>query len=261
MLRALGLASDLLAMGAETVVEVREDRLILRTPGQPDYWDGNSLIFRHGRVDSGAQIAQFEADFPGAPHCTLQWDDPAMRPGPGHAALEALGFEIEPVDVLTLTSPLIRSAAPEGLVLRALGRAEDWAQLADLRMEVDLEEGYDPAAHGPYIAGRVAAERRQVQAGHGAWFGAFDGENLAGSLGILADARVARYQAVATRAAYRRRGIAGALLDMAYDWVAARRPGAVPVIVALADQAPGRLYRRHGFAPAETLVHACRPGY
>lgn len=82
-----------------------------------------------------------------------------------------------------------------------------------------------------------------------AWFGAFTPSGvLAGSLGLVRLADVARYQSVLTDAAHRRRGIARHLLVVAGEWAAGRGASRL-VIVAEADSAAGRLYARAGFTP------------
>lgn len=95
----------------------------------------------------------------------------------------------------------------------------------------------------------------------GAWFGAFEGDQLVAHMGMFHDDTVARYQAVETRATHRGRGICAALLSHVSAWAASRAPDAVQVIVAEADSDAGRLYRRQGFAPTETLVEVTHRGY
>lgn len=258
-IRSLGLASDLMVLSGLSRVETHDDRFVVRTPAEPDFWYGNMVIFRDERIDPARQIARFEADFSQAGHVTLGWDAPEMRPGPQHAALVAMGFEIHGCDVLALTGPLQAAAPPEDLCIRPLDGDEDWARATALQIETGIEEGHAEEMYRPFAMRRMTAQRGQVAQGRGVWFGAFDGAALVGDLGMFADARTARFQAVETRASHRRRGICAALLTAGVAWAARHRPGAVPVIVADAGSAAGRVYRHCGFALSETMVTALRP--
>ena len=261
MLRSLGLATDILILRGRAVVQEHGDRVILRTPSEPDYWSGNALILKEDRIDADALIAQFRADLPDAGHVALFWDLPGPKPAQVAAAFEPLGFRVRTSDTLVLGGARPSVPAPDGIALREIASDADWTAVLCLQMETGIEEGYDPVAHGPYLARRIAACRAQAEAGMGAWFGAFDGALLVGDLGIYHDDRVARFQQVETRATHRRRGICAALVTHALRWAAARAPGAVPVIIAEAEEAPGRLYRRLGFSHRETTVEAIRGSY
>ena len=257
-LRSLGLHSDLLVMRGQSSIDIHPDHLILRTPAEPSYWFGNCLIFRSARVAPQAQIAAFHAAFPEARHIVLQWDAPNEPVGPGHAALEAMGFEIEVTDVLVRSDPFPESPPP-GLTLRPIDSEADWAQVLALQTETGIEEGYDPATHQGFLAGRIAARRTQIAEGWGCWFGAFSGDLLVGDLGIFTDDRTARYQSVETRADYRRQGICRALVARAGNWAKEKAPSAQLVILADVDNPSAQIYRQFGFRQRERLVAACKP--
>ncbi|MBO6602069.1 MAG: GNAT family N-acetyltransferase [Roseicyclus sp.] len=261
MLRSLGLRSDVVVQRGVSLIESHPDRLVLRTPSEPDFWFGNMLIFRHGEVDPDAQIARFHADFPDAGHVTLAWDVPGMVPGAGHAELARRGFAIEAADVLTLTGPLRRHGTPEGITIRPVATDADWDQVIGLQIETGVEEGYDPGPHRSFVTARFCNRRHQIGVGGAVWLGAFEGDLLVGDLGVFLGDGVARYQSVETRARYRRRGICAALVTAGADWAAAEEPHAIPVIVADRDGAPGRIYRRCGLALAETLISAVKGSY
>jgi GNAT superfamily N-acetyltransferase len=141
-------------------------------------------------------------------------------------------------------------------VLRDVVDEGDWSKVADLKVAIGLEEGYQTQGYAAFIRGRCDGWRKAIAAGEGAWFGAFDGETLAADLGIFTDGRIARFQSVETAAAYRRRGLCSALVVHALDWLQQRAPHARPVIVAEAEGDAGRLYRRIGFALVERQVSA-----
>lgn len=233
----------------------------MRTPSEPTYWHGNLIVLKDLSSDPLAQAALFEADFPQATHRTIVWDLPDLDPDPLAKALTRVGFDVETFDVLALTEKMPVAECPVGMNLRPLESDADWLAVLSLQAEVGAEEGYDAAIHTPFLQRRNTTRRAQIAAGMGAWFGAFDGDLIVGSMGMFHDEKIARYQSVETRKSHRRKGICAALLTHSCQWALARAPYARPVIVAQADSEAGRLYRRMGFDLAETLVEATKPGY
>jgi GNAT superfamily N-acetyltransferase len=257
-MKSLGLASDLLAMSGESVVEEYPDRIVQRTPAEPDFWFGNRLIFCEPPTDAGEAIRQFYADLPEARHVCLSWDVPNLSFADVQTVFAGTDLIVEEDDVLTLTGPIRRTPVPEGIAFRALAEA-DWAQSEQIAFDSRDEVSIPPKEYRAYLADRSATRRAQIARGLGQWFGAYDGDLLVADMGIFHDRRVIRYQSVQTRESHRRRGIGAALLVHAFDWARARAPEAVAVIVAETDSAAGQLYRRAGFALSETRISAYRP--
>lgn len=261
MIKSLCIASDVLTQQGVSTLETYPDRFILRTASEPDYWFGNTVIFRTDQVEPDAQIAQFRADFPTAKHICLQWDAPGMTWQPGHDALRDMGFSIDDCDVLTLTGDVVRAPAPDGITLRPITTDADWEQVIALQHDTGVEDGYDAVSHLPFVRGRCQSRRAQIADGLGQWMGAFDGDLLVADMGIFCDPRIARYQSVETRPSHRRRGICAALVAHTCDWATAHFPTATPVIVADRNGDPGRIYRRCGFQRTETLLSAVKGSY
>lgn len=259
-MRSLGLATDLLALRGTSTVERHADRLVVRTPAQPDFWWGNYLIFRGPPGDAAAEAARFRADFPEAGHLAVAWDAPGLDPGPLRAPWAALGAEIDLDDVLAREGPPPGTPAPEGYVLRELdpARGEDWRESLRVALASGLENGHEEAGHRPFLERRVRARREEVAAGRLRWWGAFRGGEMAAQMGLVegeVEGRpLARFQEVDTHPDHRRRGLCAALLALA--GAAARAP--TLVIVATAEGDAGRIYRRGGFSLAERSVSAHR---
>lgn len=254
--RSLGIATDILVLGRRASLEPHAFGWVLRTPAEPDFWFGNQLILQGDPPAPELAVEAFRKAFPDAAHVTLSWDKPERSLAEDLEALAEQGFVIEQDDVLALETPPVPSAAPAGFVLREVSSDADWAQVADLKVEIGLEDGYGEIGFRRFIDERCAGWRRAIAAGEGAWFGAFEGDVLASDLGLFTDGRIARFQSVETSAAYRRRGLCSALVVHALDWLKARAPEAQPVIVAEAEGDAGRLYRRLGFALVERQTSA-----
>ncbi|PIE12074.1 MAG: GNAT family N-acetyltransferase [Rhodobacterales bacterium] len=254
-LRSLGIASDILVGGTSQVIESHTDRMVLRTPEQPSYWFGNCVTFRGYSGDKDADISQFRADFPQAPHICIQWDVPDLDADLSEWGAD--GFQIDDTDVLVLDR-LIRFPMPEGIAVRRVERAADWAQVADLQHRTGVEEdGHPEAAHLDYVERRFDAHRAASGAGRAKWFGAFDGDLLVADMGLYSDGKIARFQSVETRPSHRGRGICAALVGE----VAARAVAVHVVMIADRNGAPGRIYRRCGFRPSERLMAVVKRGY
>ncbi|SDK54267.1 GNAT family N-acetyltransferase [Aliiruegeria lutimaris] len=258
-LRSHGLRSDLMVLRGLSVVEEHLDRVVVRTPSEPDFWFGNMVIFRDDRIEPDAQIARFRKDFPTSRHVTIVWDAPALSNAPALERFTALGFEIDRSDVLTLEGLSNPAPVPPGIEIRPIETPEDWEQVIALQIETGIEAGHLPEIHAPFVRKRFANHRKQVAGGRGCWFGAFDGAQLVGDLGIFEGEGTARFQDVETRESHRRRGICAALVSVGLNWARRRAPASTPVIVAYTEGNAGRIYRRCGFTLSEQLLAVIRP--
>ena len=245
--------TDALVEARESLFEDRGSYVIQRTPDQPDYWSGNGIISRD-RAPLDEQRARFAAAFPEATHVSITWDIPDLTP---YAAAPE-GFDWEEDDVLALEGPVRPAPAPAGIELRRIESAEDWSAVSALQTATGVEEGHPEEPHAAFNERRFARIRADAESGHGAWFGAFDGEMLVADMGLVIGDGLARFRNVETRASHRRRGICAALLSQVTAGIGT---GITPVIVAERDGAAGRLYRRAGFRLAERGLTLQKRGY
>jgi len=222
---------------------------------------GNQIIVQDESISVAKALALFASHFPKAAHRAVVWDIPDLLPDTFSKEAGKLGLTFDGVDALTLKGALRDAPVPDGIVLRVLEGAEDWAHAQALQAEIGVEEGRDAVAHVPFLDRRNAARRIQISKGMGQWFGAFAGDVLVAQMGIFHDAQIARYQSVETRAANRRCGICGALLHHVAQWAQGHAPQATVVIVAEAASDAGRLYRRMGFSRSERLYSVVGDGY
>jgi GNAT superfamily N-acetyltransferase len=258
-MNALEFTTDLLVQTGQYRLETHEDRYVQTTPDEPNFWFGNRVIFRTVLDDAKAHLDQFHADLPKARHVCISWDIPGLDRAQMAAMFDETGLTVEEADVLTLTGPLRRSAAPAGVTIRPFQTPSDWHQSEAIAKVHHIEDGLPEAGLDTYLAGHSATRRTLIAQGLGQWFGAFKGDTLVGDMGVFHDQRLIRYQSVQTHKDHRRQGICAALLCACLDWAISRAPDALPVIVANADSDAGRLYRRAGFALAETTISAYRP--
>jgi ribosomal protein S18 acetylase RimI-like enzyme len=234
------------------VVEDRGDHLVIRTPDNPWFYWGNFLLVPPlGPGDDQRWLDVFAATFPEARHVAIGVDGTGGDLG-SCAALRDAGLEPEVDVVLTATSLRTPGETSSDVELRALSSDDDWRQSVAFRIEAD--DTGDPA-HREFAAARQAELRRQADAGHGVYVGAFVDGVLAAELGCYTDgAGLARFQSVETAPAYRRRGLASALMVLAESLLRQQHDVDRLVIVADPDYVAIDLYRRLGFADAERQV-------
>ncbi len=255
--RSLGYRTDLAILALEgSQVTDRGDHLVIRTPGNPDYWWGNFLLVPGLRPGTGdAWKARFAAEFPGAPHLALGLDEPddrAVNPG------ELPGMTMERNAVMTATSVHAPPRPDTEAVLRTLHGDADWRQSFDLAVAVNAGE---PGVDSGFLTAQQAAKRALTEAGHGSWLGAFLDGTLVAQLGLITaiGSGLARYQNVETHPAARRRGLAGTLV---WKVGAAALASGIQTLVMVADpgEAAIRVYRSVGFTVTESqLSFIARP--
>lgn len=256
-----GWATDL-AIQRLTGAEVadRGDHLVLRSPAQPTYHWGNCVLVLDDALvdDADRWVGVFARELPGA-----AWVAVGLPRAPADpAAWTAHGLEVTEDESLTTAAvPLLREA-PAGYDVRSLAGDDDWEQHVRREVAENLEEGlFEPVGHEAFVRDRTVVRRGLCDRGLATWVGAFHEGRLVADLGIVLCERPggvdARYQAVGTDAAHRRRGLAGHLLGVAATWAADR--GATRWVIVTGTTNPaGRLYRGVGFVPDAVAVAAYR---
>jgi ribosomal protein S18 acetylase RimI-like enzyme len=254
---SLGFGTDLalrVLEGAE--VADRGDYLVIRSPGNPDYWWGNFLLLAAVPEPGtgGAWLDRFAAEFPAARHVALGVDatsDEAVIPDEFIVA----GLEVGRETVLTAAEACPPPHPNSEAEIRPLTSDDDWRQSVDLGIRC-----FDGAEPTLFLERRAAVRRQLTQAGRGTWFGAFTGGRLLAQLGLFdVGDGYARYQHVETDPEARRQGLAGTLV-----WHAGRYGTDVlgaRTLVIVADTAGEaiRVYRSCGFDPFESQLSFERP--
>lgn len=243
-----------------SVVEDRGSHLVVRTPDNPTFWWGNFLLLSTPPADveeARGWWEAFEREFPQATHRTFGVDG---RDGSAEdlAPFAELGMSTEWSSVMTATAVHEPPRPHTTATYRTLDSDGDWEQQVELDMA-----GEDPGTHTlPFVTARAAAARRLVDAGYGAWWGAFEDNRLLASMGLFtASPGLARFQNVKTRPDARGRGLAGTLVHRVsrygFDELGAH------TLVMVADPAylAIRVYRSVGFTDGERQLQAERkPG-
>ena len=261
-LTSLGCRTDLIFPEFEGEVEDRGSYLRIRTPANPSYWWGNYLLFEHspGEGDFERWTDLFEKEIgvpPETEHIVFAWDV-----GGEQAVVSPFfeaGFKLSTSVVMTaneLTKPEKFNNAVE---MRVLKTDDDFAELLDLQILLDLEEGFEGAGHRLFLLRNLERYRKMIAAGLGEWFGAYSDGKLVSCMGLFYKNDLARYQGVATHPEYRRRGIAGTLTYFVGRYGLERFEVDTLVIVADENYFAKDVYASVGFKKTEVVEALERP--
>jgi GNAT superfamily N-acetyltransferase len=250
-LKSLALVTELGVLASRARITYRNDCVIVETPDQPGWTDGNFLVLPRPLASGELShwIDRFAEELGEHRAVSLRCDDAHGGLG-DEAELRSAGFSID-VHELLVADEVIAPAAPPALPIRSL-QAEDIAATGELAWEIS--DRHDEAhralldAHSRWLASLVA-QRRAL------FVGAFDGRKLVASLGVIPLGTIARYQQVQTRPTYRRHGLASALLALA-----ARLSHGHSRFAILTEPASAamRVYQRVGFKASERSTRALR---
>jgi ribosomal protein S18 acetylase RimI-like enzyme len=270
-LRSLVWATDVDVLPLDRVVERRDGFLLVRSPRNPAHYWGNLLLFdeppRAG--DAPRWEALFDAEFGDEPrvrHRTFGWDRADGATGAAREEFGPRGYDVEESIGLVADADRVRPHPRENrdVTVRALdpapGADEDlWDAVVELQV-AGRGPGHDEKEYRVFIRARLEDRRALFRAGRGSWYAAIDPANgdVAASCGVVVTGGRARFQAVDTALAYRRRGIASRLVAEAAHRSAEDHEAERFVIVAEAGYHALELYESLGFERAEHVFGVCR---
>lgn len=258
-IRSLAFRTDLALLRlAGSVVEDRGAYVAVRTPDNPTFrWGNFDLLAAPPHAEEVEQVlARYDADLPDGDFRTFGVDGTTEQ-ADALAPLVAAGPRIERATAMTATRTDLRPPARPNcdVELRPLVSDDDWAQRVDHAVAVDAAEpdGGNGEGHRLFAERRARSDRALVEAGHGAWWGAFLDGRLVSTMGIVdAGDGLARYQNVETHPEHRGRGIAGTLVHRVATYAVEERGARTLVMVADPDYLAIRVYRSVGFRDTET---------
>ncbi|GAA1673197.1 hypothetical protein GCM10009745_15130 [Kribbella yunnanensis] len=257
-IKSLGYRTDLFLLGlGGSELQDNGEYVVIRTPANPMFWWGNYLLYRtpFGPGDVQRRLEQFRKEFPHAEHVSIGVDttDGVLGVDGVKDELLALGATVDGDTVMAASTVIAPTRPNTTSTYRLLSTDDDWAQQDELNLKtatMTVDEGYIE-----YNRRRGLADRGRVEAGHGVWFGAFDGDRLQASLGLMFDgAGLARFQNVQTHPDDRNQGIASTLVHHASTYGLSEGRARTLVMVADPDYLAIRIYRALGFSDSETQL-------
>jgi GNAT superfamily N-acetyltransferase len=267
VVRSLALKTELALANTRGRVVDRDDYLVVETPDNPGYYDGNVLVLpappQVGEVTYWTRRFNEElGKNPAIRHVGLWWDGTTGDAGAADE-LRAAGFKILTSQVMTAErAPAATHAsdgrgiyAPASTTLRVLTADE---VLATADVAYTIGDRHDDV-YRLFLDRRASWHRELVLHDLATFWGVFAGDALIASLGLVWQGTIARYQDVQTLPAHRGRGHATALLHASKRTAFARGCERL-VIIAEPDSEGARLYERAGFRTVERTASARRVG-
>ena len=271
MPRSLVWATSLDVLPLDRIVEQRDGYLVVRSPSNPEHYWGNLLLF--GDPPAAGDASRWErlleaefADQPRVRHHTFAWDRVDGALGRAREEFAGRGYELEQDIGLIAEARRVRSHPRENrdVVVRTLdpaAGADDrwWDAVLELQV-AGRDERHDEAQYRTFSRTRLEDLRTLFRVGHGAWYVAsYPGSReVVATCGVVVTADRARFQAVETAAAYRRRGICSRLLVEAARHATETHGAQHFVIVADPGYHALGLYESLGFERRERVCGACR---
>ncbi|WP_295695464.1 GNAT family N-acetyltransferase [Lapillicoccus sp.] len=257
-IRSLGYRSNLALLGyGGSEVEDRGTHLVVRSPHNPRFWWGNFLLLRRmPRADeAGEWLAEFRREFPQAEHRAFGVDVTSGDVG-DLAPLAAVGLSPDVSVVMTATAVAEPAHPNVEAAYRPLRSDDDWHQQVALNLAGEGPGAGDLA----FATARAQVDRRLVDQGRGAWWGAFLGGRLVSSMGLfVASEGLARFQNVSTHPDARGRGLAGTLVHRVGRYGLEELGATTLVMVADPEYAAIRIYRAVGFTDTERQLGCDKP--
>ncbi|MFC6160412.1 GNAT family N-acetyltransferase [Kribbella jiaozuonensis] len=257
---SLGYRTDLLLLElGGSIFRDTGEYVVVRTPANPGFWWGNFLLYRtpFAPDDAKIRVDDFRREFPDAEHVALGIDSVDGEIG-AEDEVKAAGLTIDRSVVMTADRVVPPPRPNTESTYRFLDSDDDWAQLFNLSLAT-ADMTVD-AAYEDFTRRKQATQRELVAAGHGKWFGAFEGDRLQSSMGLMFDGKgVARFQTVQTSPEDRGRGLAGTLVHHVSTYGLTEGGARTLVMVADPDYLAVRIYRSVGFEDTETQLQFARP--
>jgi GNAT superfamily N-acetyltransferase len=266
-IRMLMAATDIDVLPDTSIVEDRGAYVVVRTPTNPTYHWGNFLHWRlppapgdRARWEA-AFLREFGTDRP-SQHCAFSWDVPGVEGVARSEFIDQAGYESDHAVALVAEPHELRAhaRASEAVSITVLDPDGD-AGLWDTTVELQVaarEPGHTAAEYRTFVAARNEDRRSRFRAGDGAWLIArLPSGEVVGSCGVVVTERRARFQAVDTGDAHRRRGIATRLVHEAGRLAIDRFGAEHLVIVADVDYFALPLYLSLGFVERERCLAVC----
>jgi ribosomal protein S18 acetylase RimI-like enzyme len=267
--RSLAFATDLDVLPPDRVVERRDGYLLVRTPGNPEFYWGNLLLFDEPPAAGDGPrwetlFAEAFADEPRVRHRTFAWDRTDGAAGAAREEFADRGYDlVETVGLVADAGRLGHPRENREVVVRPLDPAVGadealWDAVVELQV-AGREDGHAEEAYRAFTRVRLGDRRALLRDGRGAWYVAIDAESgaVAASCGVVVTNGRGRFQVVDTALAYRRRGICSRLVVEAARRASEDYGAEQFVIVAEAGYHALGLYESLGFERCERTFGVC----
>ena len=224
-----------------------------RTPACPRFWWGNFVLFAEP-PEPGA-LPRWEAIFDkevgrvsGVAHRNLAWDviDGSQRDA--HLFVEQ-GYTLTEDFYLATAQTTPTAQGREDIDVRPIDTDDDWR--AALEIE---QQSFDPSlGFREYLKQQMECNRSVVARGLGRWFGAFFGNKMVATMGLIVQDGLGRCQGVATAPEHRRQGYCRTMVHAVCSYGLEHLGAEQIVIMTTPGSAAARVYESVGFTLRERV--------
>ena len=134
-IKSLGLRSDLMIAEHKSLIEQKENYVVVKSPHNPGYYWGNFLLFNQPPTLKDAQLCNEEsweylfhdefAVMSGVKHTAFIWDCPEGIPGDVDE-FKALGYSVDTTEVLTAQALYPPLYANDRIRIREMTTVDQW---------------------------------------------------------------------------------------------------------------------------------------
>jgi ribosomal protein S18 acetylase RimI-like enzyme len=213
-----GWRTDFLRHRLDAEVIERPDCVVVRSPGQENFYWGNCLVLPRLPADEDLAhwLGRFEEEVaagrPGVRHVAIGVNCPPPPDG-ALPAWRAAGFDRMEVATMLLRPHELREAPEASARPLALKRLDGQAGIAaHMALQCADPQGFEPAGYRLFRERQMARFATLQTAGLADWFGLWCDGTLVADCGLLYDGSLGRFQNVLTHPDWRRRGLCRALV-------------------------------------------------
>lgn len=254
---SIGLKSELLLFEHISEILPRDNYLVVKTLRNPKYISANFVLFKNppSEMDIEKWTSIFQKEFSSHPHIKhvkLVWD--CLESG-NNITIPPLrnGFELEHYRTLIADGKLINTKINEDIKVRLINNDEEWDFVVQNQMlfkPTGLSENY----YHEFSNQLMSDYKSLILTGKASWFGAFLGEKLIGSLGVLwSSDHTFVFQRVVVNPDFRRLGVCKTMLHHVSTWVIDSHRNCSFVILTENNSVAEHLYLSLGFKAKEEL--------
>ncbi|QDU32009.1 hypothetical protein KS4_00370 [Poriferisphaera corsica] len=264
-LHSIGLQSDLLFFNQNSIITHQPDHLIIKTPQNPTFFQGNLLIYNH--PPSSTHLTNWEdaanqafSDQPLTAHRCFAWDinpaDPLTDPitSKAVATFESANYEYEQSIILTTNTINSPKHPNSDIHIKPITAPAHWQAVTELQIDIGSKT-YNEKLYRPFMLQRIKDWQHMINNNQGIWLGAFLGNTLAADLGFFWNQSLSRFQHVETHPDHRNQGICATLVHHACQLALNQNPQTTLVMEADESYHAARIYQSLGFAPTERISY------
>lgn len=259
---SLGIQSEYVVSHLESKLTERDAFFIYQTPASPNYYYGNLLALKQPLSAKSKDawescFADAFMNLDGIRHRTFLWTQDDQKASADEVEeFKKAGYDYEEMDILLLGPGqlVVPEYYQQSVAIRPFLYESDWRQWLEIGVD-QRDPGHSKEDFLRYRSGRLKTYKALTKAGHGHFYGAFDGRHLVGYAGVFHLNGLARYQDVRVLEDYRRKGIARSMLYRMALW--AGQYAQQQVIIADSHYHATKLYQGLGFKVAESEASLC----